>query len=788
MSTAELSTLRAVTFRLSSSPTIQLPLQVPAIAASLVNCRTLLSSAYVSGSKTSSEASVAVHKYRTLLSTLLQDRTIQGRWTAIVLIKATIEVGGWETLQKSLPWVRGLLGVLTKPDPPSTKKLCLITLTRIFVLTRDYPTLIREITTPSLSSYIQSCLQMTSLNPPSSLLQTILESFNQLLPRHPTIFRQFMRQLQQLLGQLIAPTPSSKLSREQVPASRARVSSEVSEAAQRLYVQLPCCAPKGASSDDWEKAVKNVVANVHRIAGKVFRAVLEDWQQTQGHALAINGHTLEDEVQDLEKDPMDLPPWSGIYAGGERLIGLLEVVEECLTNPTSIAVNLQLGLILDLVTRMLSLTVPSSRNSSSVPRFNNQVSKEERENLWVILPQVHVATIKIVLALLDRCEINASAIDVVVLDLLAGVFGEEKDDAQIRAGCYSATTRLLTRTGPALPKSSVDLLSTMIRKCCDDILPPDSTSIPVKQPPAKGNGAIRQQASTNADSFLNSALTSRDTVTEFAGLQYAACMLLPVLLTSIRPQHLSDSLRTRMHRTAILTKHKDAMIASVLNPPQTKKFGKPAASILPLLARAFADAPEVESILRPRMPVVRIGGHDGLSSYDNSEDIVEDMEEDDDHFVGEELDTLLETATQTEPAGGDIMTEDQNIDDVHQHHVPSPVAFAPVEKIEENVAAVEPMQISGSNKRAQNEDPPLSPTKRVKVDVTEEEQSARTITIPTTVKGQSADTSNTPAVVSQSLATVTQSNLAPPMEANSDDNDDFGELVLGQDTDEESDS
>ncbi len=31
---------------------------------------------------------------------------------AVVLIKAVVEVGGWEVLQGSEPWVRGLLAVL----------------------------------------------------------------------------------------------------------------------------------------------------------------------------------------------------------------------------------------------------------------------------------------------------------------------------------------------------------------------------------------------------------------------------------------------------------------------------------------------------------------------------------------------------------------------------------------------------------------------------------------------------------------------------------------------------
>jgi pre-rRNA-processing protein RIX1 len=310
----ELATLRALTFRISSTATLQLPQHVPAIAASLANCRTLLSSPQAAASKTSSESSVAVHKYRTLLSALLQDRTIQGRWSAIVLIKATVEIGGWESLQKCLPWVRGLLGVLNKPDPPATKKLCIITLTRIFILTREYPTLIREITTPSLPALVQSSLQIANAKAPASLLQTILESFNELLPRHPTIFRTYLKQIHPLLARLLAPTPSNKLGQEEIPGTKLETTAGVVQAAQQLFVQTSSCAPKGASSDEWEKSLKTTVSSAHRVADRVFRAVIEDWQPSKRDA-TTNGHILDDEVQDLEPQDMALPPWSGLFAG-----------------------------------------------------------------------------------------------------------------------------------------------------------------------------------------------------------------------------------------------------------------------------------------------------------------------------------------------------------------------------------------------------------------------------------------------------------------------------------------
>jgi pre-rRNA-processing protein RIX1 len=811
-SIAELATLRAITYRISSTPTAQLPPHVPAIAASLANCRSLLSSNQASGTKSSSEASVAIHKYRTLLSTLLQDRTIQGRWAAIVLIKATIEVGGWETLQKSLPWVRGLLGILNKPDPPSSKKLCIIALTRIFFLTREYPTLVREITTPSLPAFIQSCLQMATSKASASLLQVVLESFTQLVPRHPTIFRTYIKQLLQLLGQIMAPTPSSKLSGEQARMPKLDVSSGVSDAARRLYVQLPCCAPKAASNDEWDKGFKNTVANAHRIADKVFRAVVEDWQSSVRGTPTINGHTLDDEVQDLESDGMSLPPWSGIYAGSERLINLLRLVKEHLANPTASVVNIHIGMVLDLLTRMLSLTVPSSagtKNLQNAVRFNTQVSKEERENLWLLLPQVHVAAIEALIVLTNRCEDSMAALGSLILDQLVWIFNAEKDTPQIRTASYLAVAQLLARSGATLPKPSTDQLSTMIRTCCDDILPSEPTFVALTQDTAqnKTNGNTQQQTSTNVDAFLSS-VGSKDPTANFSGLKQAAFGLLPVLLIGIRAQNLSDSIRARMDRTAILIQHKDAMVASVLNPPPSKKFGKPAASILPLMARSFADHKDVEGLLRPRMPVIRVGIQDPELDDDMEDDMEDDTEngmeddepeqkkenENEELFVGHELDSMLETATQMENLGGNSAMRDATID-AGELALQAPSSFAASIATspdnETSTFVLEFAQTASGKKRPQTDGILPSLTKRAKINVAEEADLITTnIATPGTTSTTQAFNVIEVATITNAQPTLSQSatGLTTTAESADSDADDIVDLVLGQDTDDESDS
>ncbi|KAF1851245.1 uncharacterized protein K460DRAFT_362012 [Cucurbitaria berberidis CBS 394.84] len=794
-STAELATLRALTFRISSTPTSQLPQHVPAIAASLTNCRTLLSSTQSSGAKaSSSEASVAIHKFRTLLSTLLQDRTIQGRWSAIVLIKASVEVGGWETLQKCLPWVRGLLGFLTKPDPPASKKLCIITLTRIFLLTREYPTLIREITTPSLPTFVQSSLQIASSRVPASVLQTILESFSRLLPRHPTIFRSYLKQLMPLLERLVAPTPSSKLSREQEPEAKFGITSEVTAAARQLYVQIPCCAPKGASSEDWGKALKTAISNAHRTADRVFRAVLEDWQSTTRETSTLNGHTLDDEVQDLEIVNKGLPPWSGIYAGSERLTSLLLLVKGYLESPTANSVYLNIGTIMDLITRMLSLTVPASSGKSfqNTVRLNSQVSKEEREHLWMLLPDVHVAAIEVLLTLSSRSLESTLALDSLIIDQVVWVFGAEKDNAHVRTACYLIIATVLERSGRTLPKSTIDSLVPISRTCCEDLLPFEVSAGPAKQTPgqAKASGNSQPQTTANADTFLNSFPKGiNDPTANFAGLKGAAHNLLPVLLTNIRAQYISDSLRARLDRAAIISQHKDAMLASVLNPPPSKKFGKPAASILPLMARSFPLDKDVEGVLRPRMPVIRLGGQDlemedeaeeeANEEEDESEDMVADteveqeyMEREDESFVGHELDTLLESAGPPKTLVKDFaMRNATTLDGVGS--TPS----------SQNQSVPEPTQFIDTGKRSIYNEATLSPSKRVKIDQEEQRTAQPVQPLPTLAAAPKSyfTATDTASVVPE----LPQPGAAELGDADSD-MDDIVPLVFGQDTDDES--
>lgn len=802
--TRSVATLRAMTFRISSTPTSQLPQQIPAISASLPRCKDLISSSQLPSSKDTSESAVAIHKYKTQLSALLQDRTVQGRWIAIVLIKATIEIGGWEVLQKSGPWVRGLLSILTKPDPPTTKKLSVITLTRIFMLTRDYPTLVREITTPSLPTFIQSCLNLATPKASNPLLHTVLESFNQLLPRHPTIFRSFMTQMQQIFVQVLAPTPSnaSKLGPAQAP--NFFVSSEVSQIAQQLYVQLHQCAPKATSAEEWEKSLKGTINNVHYVADKVFRAVVEDWQSVSGVTSTGNGRAIDANMEDIGPDLMGLSGWSGMYAGSERMIGLLRLLREFMATPTATAVSFRLGPLMDLLSRIFSLTVPISSKVNdwqNTIRFNNQISREEREQLWAVLPHIHVTAMEIVLTLFKRFENTLNPLVAGLLDQLTWVFNAEKDVIEVRTAVYSTVSGLLNLSGSTFPKSSIDPLGDIIRSCCNDMLPQEPTMLKSKaaSTTTKGNGNSANQSTTNADTFLGASNTPKTPAANFAGLHTAAHALLPILLSKLPTQYISDSLRTRMDRTAVLAQHKEAMVASVLNPPPAKKSGRPVASIMPLLARSCTHNIDVEGLIRPRMPAIRT--KITTSAFDDEEDDQQEDEED----LGN-ADDVSEESAKVDFEDRDITMEESTRSRLAAEEAgpitPRGFGLTPAQPTLNSLTTItsnltqDNVTAEKSAKRIQSDAIPAPPSpKRARLEtIPQPKVPTQEVGLTTSMASATLETSNEPRTVLQSTASTVAGpiSLSTPRtepsanDADSgDDDDDFGALVLGQDSDDE---
>lgn len=614
---SSLINLRVITQRLAFTPAWQLPNIVVHLASSLPTCKAILATSDLRPRNDGSDAAILVHKFKTQLSALLQDKSPEARWSAIVLIKATVEVGGWEVQRGCGVWVRGLLGVLSKTDPPTTKQLCIITLTRIFQLIEEYQVLVREITTPSLPGFITSCLNLSKSWPApliniscyETTLSTILQSFCTLIPHHPTLFRPFLTQIRSLIIPFLAATPSSIVVDEDVDQRPSADGTHVAHSSRRLFALLSNCAPKNNSAEEWAESVHSIIKSLHRTADRAFRAVVEDWEPSLSN-IPVRGNLLYDfsaVVCSLDEDGLELPAWRGIYAGIERIDGLLQTLKVFLTAPTKLSVKIPVGAFIDVTERILSITLPLGEGESEydVTTFNPEGGKEERDGLWAGLPMIHVAALEVLSQLILRLGRGSAIACHVILERALSIFEAERGNHNIRATVYRLVSDILQLVGWSLPKSIVSPLSKCVKNCCEDLVPSKGQVMPADNSAASLPRQPGNSASINANSHSRFPTTSANLSENSKMVETAAGLLLSVSVSHVPRDFFTYILRAQIDRTAILIKSKPTMLASVLNPPTRRKGAKEPSSIMPLLARGFPSSLEVEILVQPRMPIMK---------------------------------------------------------------------------------------------------------------------------------------------------------------------------------------
>lgn len=509
--------------------------------------------------------------------------------------------------------------------------MCIITLTRIFHLTYQYPTLVREITTPHLPGFITAALNLVStlVKLPSGsgrkpkantpFMETVLHAMLELVPRHPTIFRPFGSQLRSLLVEILSSSSSAYF-----PES-------VIDAAERLFASLYKCAPKDKSGSGWSEDCRSTIVSIHRAADHVLRAIVEQWESVDP-TLSPTRQNYDRELADGSSDALGLTSWVGIHSGTDRMISLMRILSAFISMPSSSAIAIPLGSILDLTSRLTSVTVPiGGESSQSGVQFNPQISRDERELLFAELPRIHIACMDLlahVAAVLDKAT---TPITQTMLEQVTWVFRHEKFSRDVRTATYDMVSTLVSLNGPAMTKQSVTSISNLLRSCCQDLFPiSEGSQAQAKAQSDSKSKSKNGQPAANADSFLNPDLQkSRQSQTDprFPALQQSASGLLQTVLVSVPSELLAASVRAEIDRTIILTADKDAMLASVLNPVPAVKGRRAGASIIPFLVRAHTDRMDVEALVRPRMPVLMTAPEVGTYADMEEDEEAEEMPE-----------------------------------------------------------------------------------------------------------------------------------------------------------------
>ncbi|KAJ9611541.1 hypothetical protein H2200_004725 [Cladophialophora chaetospira] len=670
------SALRAIVTRLTVTPVEDLPRISGFLASGLAQCS--LEDQF-SDNKKSGASSVTAHKLRTRITSLLQDRTTAGRFTAAVLIKAVVDRGGSNVLSSSEVWARSLLSCLNKPDPLDVKKVYLATVTRIFVLTQNHATLLREVTTPLLPPFITICLglirpvQGSTKEVVNPLLDSVLQCWNLLLPRHATIFRPFVVRMKLVAQRLLEDAGTSSFTKE---------------LAGRLSCLLISCAPKNTAPQEWTRSATNIISSAHQTADRLFRAVLEEYEPSDtSNQRPIGKHSFSKEIRVADKDQLELNGWTGIQEGSNRLATLIEWLRNLIMTPTSQSVEVPLGAILDLSSRILGVVPPESRsNTTNTLRYHKEATREEKEQLWLNLPQIHTPCLRLLQSLDEIFGQSILAVDGAIISQVHEVFQVMSGQEPIREVVYKIFTRIVDSIDLSELHLSHTSMSALVELCCVDL----KRELPTM--------ADTTNAKTSKDGFLSTksvAPAGGQLHRKPSKVYQAAWALLPRLITHCPGTSVSRQVRIEMDRLSVLLDHNDAMLASVMRPTPSDEGSATVASLLPFLARSAADNIATEALLRPRMPVVQVNGSlaqlpqinedltveeepdeqsnessDILSKLENSRDALQDT------FESNEQTPLADNGTALHHNGAEgpsDATKKRTIDAVDSHHVGSPV-------------------------------------------------------------------------------------------------------------------
>ncbi|KAG5979479.1 hypothetical protein E4U55_005117 [Claviceps digitariae] len=590
------SDLKVLCRKLASIPQAQLPRAVPLLSKHIVRCKSVLSSPQDPRSKEDgSQNAQLVHTMRTSVTSLLNGRSREARFAAIGLIKAIIDVGGWEMLRTSDPWVRGLLSIIQKGDPFPSKELAILTLTHIYLAVQPFQTLVREIATATIPAFITACLQLIKPHSsgrapaPLSTVETICDSFSTLIPLYPATFRPNSSAMRSAVRSYLAPTFTNDFL---VPQSLQR-------AARRLVISLPCVAAKSGGSEEWAKLVDGLLRELHATGDQVLRAVDESWEGTSGYTRQRVDPDGEPAGGSDSGD--QLPPWTSLASGVERLRGIFNYLADCLSYPTKAPVVVPVSALMDAVSRvcLIARLNPKAQTWDQALETNAAISREEKEELWSCIPDIHLSALALTSQMLHRFGQGMIPLIPEILDHLVRVFKSGIANPEIRTAGYEILFSIVTLVGPTMSRAAVGSIEPLMAACCRDLqedagfLKPStksstaSTNDPKKKKGSNTNNSSSSSSLANADLFLQPQAHAAETsVSLEAHHKAAANELLIGLLSSLPQHHLKPTLRGLLDKTAILARNREAMLASVLNPYKDQR-GRVYPSILPHLSQQY---------------------------------------------------------------------------------------------------------------------------------------------------------------------------------------------------------
>ncbi|KAF3217714.1 hypothetical protein TWF106_000259 [Orbilia oligospora] len=600
-----------------------------AVCLDIIYSTTLLEDAnaqVAAGGRYSAEITSFLHKIKTRISSLLQSRIPQARWAGVCLVKAGIETSS-TFLQGVGLWIPMLLKMVNKPqDGGPIAERAIATLTRLFVLTTSKPTLTRELTSSHLPTFSQYLLSISAASANSDTLLVVLRSIAQILKTHPTTFRPQQTKTHQLVRSILFSEDD-------------RVhSDEIVQAATVVYVSLIKCAQPKTQAEEWVKLFKETISTTEQTCDILFDSIIEEKD------LDKNSHRPRAETQVrhlLSPERIGVKRTCLLLGVLQRLLSHPTTFNPAPSIPLSPLVSL-----LDRIfavhpgikphpsappsTYHLLLASYPTVLLSAIPLITTIVTRASHYSPSLPLQFLHPLTFTFTTSSKHHTPLKGLVYTTLSQILsLTGRTLSPKDVQPLLEIFSSACEDIIPPPPPVIiTKEPISTPNSML------LTQPTSTYKKRKAPAPQNKANTPAASSMHADQFLKpSSSSSSSSIVEETPLILSAKTLLTTVLLTLPSPCIPSEIRSKLERTMVLSFHTPGLLAAVLYPSTKKRGG----SLLPhLIASHTNDLTQasiggspideehtllnmaIEATLYPRMQVVKPVSQPGNTSDGNS--------------------------------------------------------------------------------------------------------------------------------------------------------------------------
>ena len=568
------SRLRALTYRLTTTPATQLPALAARLPAHLAACQPLLLNGPSSSSSSPADGTAALlHALRTRASALLRDRSASARLAGVLLVRGLLGHSGPEMARVSgAEWTRALVSLAGRgADPPASRALAVVAVVRACEAARGVEGAVREWVTPNLAAFISACLACAAER---SIVETVLRAMAALLPWHAGVFRPFITQVLKVLGGLVWIPRAMVESDEEGPKD---VEPSVREAAMEVYVLLHGAATKAGGLEDRDAGLSKAVDEAR---------------------IAIKGNlfTNPTEPQQKSKDGRCL----FVAKSADDLCCFLEMIGAYISTPSNKPMSIPAGKIVQLI-----LDISTASPSSIQPTAN----EAKRDQFALGLPQLQASALDLATVLTKRLNKAILPVGHSILQAIANTLEMNPGNPDVRIAAYTTTTTLLPLIGPALTRPQTAPLHSLIRGCTLDITPPPS--------PASTNTTTISTSTRAGAARTTGPPPHPPPAQPAAPLRAASLACLAALLAHAPAPALAAQQRADLERAAVLAPRARRPARRRAEPAAPRRrrrrpaARRRAAGVVGGGGRRGGAAAGLEGLVRPRVPPLLPWGDGG---------------------------------------------------------------------------------------------------------------------------------------------------------------------------------